>query len=127
MTATAGKASSPVVGQLVGFVGTFGLILLVVTVIVLYEAVLVVDDGDPQALYVLGEFRMILEPGLYFVPPFVSETHPVDPASMTVDLGDRRVEVPEEYREAVEAHTDVVPASDTGEPTPSGGTVGGRR
>jgi regulator of protease activity HflC (stomatin/prohibitin superfamily) len=67
----------------------------------LSSALHVVEAGTVEVLVVFGEERAVLEPGLVFVPPFVSETRPVDARTMTVDTGDRREPVPEEFEDDV--------------------------
>jgi len=99
-------ASLRVVGQ-VGTVGLLGAVLMLLLAVVLFDAVEVVDDGELVALYVLGEYKTVLAPGINFVPPFVSDLYPIDPRTETVELADRRVELPAEGRENLARHTDV--------------------
>lgn len=81
------------------------LVILLSVAVTLYSAVEIVEEGPPVALLVFGEMQAVLEPGLNFVPPFVSTTYPIDPQTMTMDAGDRELEVPEEYAQAVRTAT----------------------
>jgi len=128
--------AAAVPAQAGGFLGVLGLVVLVLTVVSVYSAAVVVEDGRPEALFVLGELRAVLEPGLQFVPPFVSETYPVDPETETVDLGDRRLDLPAQHREALSAHvrpvdgdtdTDTATDTDADRPSPPGDASDDRR
>ena len=66
-----------------GLVGLFVLALAVVTV---WQMVRFVDAYDKQALTVFGEYRGLLEPGINFIPPFVSRTYPFDMRTQTMDV-----------------------------------------
>src|SRR6056297_1996110 len=66
-----------------GIVGLFVLALAVVTV---WQMVRFVDAYDKQALTVFGEYRGLLEPGINFIPPFVSRTYPFDMRTQTMDV-----------------------------------------
>jgi regulator of protease activity HflC (stomatin/prohibitin superfamily) len=67
----------------------------------LYSSLHVVEEGAVEVLVVFGEERTVLEPGLTFVPPFVSETRPVDVRTMTVGAGEGRETVPGEFEDEV--------------------------
>jgi len=77
----------PVTLQLSGLgfwiVGLFVLMLAVVTV---SQMVRFVDAYDKQALTVFGEYRSLLEPGINFIPPFVSRTYRFDMRTQTMDV-----------------------------------------
>lgn len=64
----------------------FVLVLLIATVL---SAVETVPPHEQRALTVFGEYQRMLQPGLHFVPPFVSRTYPVDvrtqESTLTVD------------------------------------------
>ncbi|MEF8824728.1 MAG: SPFH domain-containing protein [Halapricum sp.] len=66
-----------------GIVGLFVLVLAIVTV---WQTVRFVDAYDKQALTVFGEYRGLLEPGINFVPPFVSRTYRFDMRTQTMDV-----------------------------------------
>jgi len=87
------------------FTAVVGLFLLVVLLVpaavVAYSLAEVVEEGEVEALLVLGEFRTVIGPGLNIVPPFISTTYPVDPDTMTFDTGDDRVPLPEESHDRV--------------------------
>ena len=89
-----------------GAVTVVGLLVLVIAVVTAYRSVVTVGAGEVKALYVFGEFQAILGSGINVVPPFVSSVHPVDPRTETIDLGDRRVDVPPEGRAALSDHAD---------------------
>jgi regulator of protease activity HflC (stomatin/prohibitin superfamily) len=65
------------------FVGTLVLLLAVVTV---WQMVEIVDAYEKKALTVFGEYRKLLEPGINFIPPFVSRTYPFDMRTQTLDV-----------------------------------------
>lgn len=67
-----------VVLQTSALVPLVGLLLLALVVVTVWRAVVVVDAHEKRALTVFGEYRGVLEPGVNFVPPFVSQTHPID-------------------------------------------------
>jgi regulator of protease activity HflC (stomatin/prohibitin superfamily) len=68
---------------LFGIVGPLVLGLAIVTV---WQMVRIVDAYDKEALTVFGEYRGLLEPGINFVPPFVSRTYPFDMRTQTMDV-----------------------------------------
>ncbi|WP_327053325.1 SPFH domain-containing protein [Halomicrococcus gelatinilyticus] len=63
-----------------------GLLVLAVVVAGVNSAVEIVDATEKRALTVFGEYRGLLEPGLHFVPPFVSRTHTFDMRTRTLDV-----------------------------------------
>ena len=63
-----------------------GLALLFVAVAAVSSAVRIVEAYEKEALTVFGEFRELLEPGIHFVPPFVSHTYPFDMRTQTIDV-----------------------------------------
>ncbi|MFB6069752.1 MAG: SPFH domain-containing protein [Halanaeroarchaeum sp.] len=63
-----------------------GLLLLVLVVVAVYQAIVIVDAYEKQALTVFGEYRGLLEPGINFVPPFVSRTYTFDMRTQTIDV-----------------------------------------
>jgi regulator of protease activity HflC (stomatin/prohibitin superfamily) len=72
--------------QTVGFVGILGVIALILGIIALLQAVVIVDAYEKKALTVLGEYKGLLEPGINFVPPFVSATTTFDMRTQTLDV-----------------------------------------
>ncbi|MFB6080892.1 MAG: SPFH domain-containing protein [Haloferacaceae archaeon] len=46
----------------------------------------IVDAYEKKALTVFGEYRRLLEPGISFVPPFVSRTYAFDLRTQTLDV-----------------------------------------
>ena len=63
-----------------------GLFLLVLLVVAVYQAIEIVDAYEKEALTVFGEFRGLLEPGINFIPPFVSRTYVFDMRTQTIDV-----------------------------------------
>jgi len=63
-----------------------GLLLLVLVVVAVYQAIVIVDAYEKQALTVFGEYRGLLEPGINFVPPFVSRAYTFDMRTQTIDV-----------------------------------------
>jgi regulator of protease activity HflC (stomatin/prohibitin superfamily) len=64
-------------------VGVFVLVLAIVTV---WSMVEIVDAYEKKALTVFGEYRKLLEPGINFIPPFVSRTYAFDMRTQTLDV-----------------------------------------
>ena len=65
------------------FLGVLALSLAAVTV---NSAVEIVDAYEKRALTVFGEYRGLLDPGIHFIPPFVSRTYPFDLRTQTIDV-----------------------------------------
>jgi len=63
-----------------------GLLVLLLAVVTVSQMVRFVDAYDKQALTVFGEYRGLLEPGINFIPPFVSRTYPFDMRTQTMDV-----------------------------------------
>jgi len=78
-----------------------GAVLLVLLLVTAYSSVTVVREGEIEALFTFGEMEAVLYPGLNFVPPYVSNTYPIDTDDMTVDTGDGYVSVPQEFRQEI--------------------------
>jgi regulator of protease activity HflC (stomatin/prohibitin superfamily) len=77
------------VGEFVGSVNPLfvvGLVLLALAGAAVYSAVEIVEAYEKEALTVFGEYRRLLEPGINFVPPFVSRTYPFDMRTQTLDV-----------------------------------------
>ncbi|HET7325582.1 MAG TPA: SPFH domain-containing protein [Halococcus sp.] len=66
--------------------GIVVLLILVVAVATIYSAVEVVNAYEKRALTVFGDYRKLLQPGINFVPPFVSNTYPFDMRTQTLDV-----------------------------------------
>ncbi|WP_138004833.1 SPFH domain-containing protein [Halalkalirubrum salinum] len=66
--------------------GLIGLLVLLLAVVTVWQTVRFVDAYDKQALTVFGEYRKLLEPGINFVPPFVSRTYRFDMRTQTMDV-----------------------------------------
>jgi len=63
-----------------------GIVLLVIAVAVVWQMVVIVQAYEKKALTVFGEYRKLLEPGINFVPPFVSKTYAFDMRTQTLDV-----------------------------------------
>ena len=63
-----------------------GLLALVLAAATVYSAVEIVNAYEKRALTVFGEYRRLLEPGITFVPPFVSKTYAFDMRTQTLDV-----------------------------------------
>lgn len=59
------------------------LVVLVVAAITINSAVEIVNAYEKRALTVFGDYRKLLEPGIHFVPPFISQTYPFDLRTQT--------------------------------------------
>jgi len=69
-----------------GVVPIVALVLLALAVVMVYQMVEIVNAYEKRALTVFGEYRKLLEPGINFVPPFVSKTYPFDMRTQTLDV-----------------------------------------
>ncbi|MFB6083212.1 MAG: SPFH domain-containing protein [Halorientalis sp.] len=69
-----------------GVVSIVLLLVLLLAVVTVYQMVEIVDATEKRALTVFGEYRKLLEPGINFVPPFVSQTHAFDMRTQTLDV-----------------------------------------
>ena len=76
----------PVSLQLGLGIPTVGLLALLLAVVTVYQMVEIVDAYEKKALTVFGEYRKLLEPGINFIPPFVSRTYPFDMRTQTLDV-----------------------------------------
>jgi regulator of protease activity HflC (stomatin/prohibitin superfamily) len=78
----------PLQGGVLGAFGLFviGLLVLGLVVATIASAIEIVDATEKKALTVFGEYRGLLEPGIRFIPPFVSETHHFDMRTQTIDV-----------------------------------------
>ena len=63
-----------------------GLLVLLLAVVTIWQSVAIVDAYDKEALTIFGEFRKLLEPGISFIPPFVSRTYAFDMRTQTLDV-----------------------------------------
>ena len=62
------------------------LFVLVLAMVTVWQMVRFVDAYDKQVLTVFGEYRGLLEPGINFIPPFVSRTYTFDMRTQTMDV-----------------------------------------
>ena len=63
-----------------------GLLLLGLAIVTVSSMVEIVDATEKRALTVFGEYRKLLDPGIHFIPPFVSATHRFDMRTQTLDV-----------------------------------------
>ena len=63
-----------------------GLLFIFLIVVTIWQAIEIVDAYEKKALTVFGEYRKLLEPGINFIPPFVSRTYPFDMRTQTLDV-----------------------------------------
>ncbi|MFW6018408.1 MAG: SPFH domain-containing protein, partial [Halapricum sp.] len=63
-----------------------GFLVLSIAIATVYSAVEVVEAYEKRAVTVFGEFRRLLEPGIHFIPPFVSKTYVFDMRTQTLDV-----------------------------------------
>ncbi|QLH81943.1 SPFH domain-containing protein [Halosimplex pelagicum] len=76
----------PVLQSLGGALPIVAVILLLLAVVMVYQMVEIVNAYEKRALTVFGEYRKLLEPGINFVPPFVSKTYAFDMRTQTLDV-----------------------------------------
>jgi regulator of protease activity HflC (stomatin/prohibitin superfamily) len=72
--------------QGIGTVSVLGALLLILAIVTLASSIEIVDATEKRALTVFGEYRKLLEPGINFIPPFVSRTHTFDMRTQTLDV-----------------------------------------
>jgi len=61
-------------------------LLLLLAVVIVWQMVEIVDAYEKKALTVFGEYRRLLQPGISFIPPFVSRTYRFDMRTQTLDV-----------------------------------------
>ncbi|WP_257298433.1 SPFH domain-containing protein [Haloarchaeobius sp. FL176] len=61
-------------------------IIGILIIVALASAVKIVQPTEKRTLTVLGQYRGLLEPGIHFVPPFVSSTVSFDMRTQTLDV-----------------------------------------
>jgi regulator of protease activity HflC (stomatin/prohibitin superfamily) len=67
-------------------VAAIGILVLVLAIATVWSMVEIVDAYEKKALTVFGEYRKLLEPGINFIPPFVSRTYAFDMRTQTLDV-----------------------------------------
>ncbi|HII51788.1 MAG TPA: SPFH/Band 7/PHB domain protein [Halobacteriales archaeon] len=60
--------------------------LLILAIIIVTQMVVIVNAYEKKALTIFGEYRGLLDPGIRFVPPFVSRTYTFDMRTQTLDV-----------------------------------------
>ncbi len=76
----------PVTLQAIPGLSIVGLLFIFLVVVTIWQAFEIVDAYEKKALTVFGEYRKLLEPGINFIPPFVSRTYPFDMRTQTLDV-----------------------------------------
>jgi regulator of protease activity HflC (stomatin/prohibitin superfamily) len=66
--------------------GIIALIVLLIVIIAVSQSVVIVQATEKRTLTVFGKFRRILEPGISFVVPFISQTYAFDMRTQTLDV-----------------------------------------
>jgi regulator of protease activity HflC (stomatin/prohibitin superfamily) len=74
------QAIGALVVPLVALVG------LIIAIVAVWQAIEIVNAYEKKALTIFGEYSRLLEPGISFVPPFVSQTHAFDMRTQTLDV-----------------------------------------
>ena len=67
-------------------ISTIVLLIVALAVITVYSAIEIVNAYEKRTLTVFGDYRKLLEPGINFVPPFVSKTYSFDMRTQTLDV-----------------------------------------
>ncbi|WP_044956154.1 SPFH domain-containing protein [Halococcus hamelinensis] len=67
-------------------ISTIVLLIVALAVVTVYSAIEVVNAYEKRTLTVFGDYRKLLEPGINFVPPFVSKTYSFDMRTQTLDV-----------------------------------------
>ena len=62
------------------------ILIVVLAIVTMYSSIKIVNAYERHALTIFGEYRKLLEPGINFVPPFVSRTYPFDLRTQTLDV-----------------------------------------
>ena len=78
------------------------LLFIITFAVTFWSSVTIVREGTIEILFVFGEVRAILEPGLNFVPPFVSSSYPIDVRTMQYETPDGSEQIPPPYHDDVE-------------------------
>lgn len=79
---------------------------IVLLLVLMLSAATVVPEDQVMAVYVFGDLKGVVGTGVYFFPPFVTTTYPVDTAEMEILTDDGPKPVPPEFERQVNAHTD---------------------
>jgi len=60
--------------------------LFTIVVVAVWQSVVIVNAYEKRALTIFGKYSRLLEPGISFVPPFVSKTYQFDMRTLTMDV-----------------------------------------
>jgi regulator of protease activity HflC (stomatin/prohibitin superfamily) len=70
----------------IGILGIIALVILLLVIIGVSQSVEIVKAYEKRALTVFGDYRQLLDPGINFVPPFISQTYAFDMRTQTLDV-----------------------------------------
>ncbi len=79
---------------------------LALLLVLFLTAATVVPENQVMAVYVFGNLQGIVGPGVYFFPPFVTTTYPVDTSSMEILTDEGAKPVPPEFERQARAYAD---------------------
>ena len=71
-------------GGVVG--GIVTLVILAIAIVAVYKSVVIVQAYERKVWTLFGQYRGIKEPGISFIPPFVSATYAFDMRTQTLDV-----------------------------------------
>ena len=71
-------------GGVVG--GIVTLVVLAIAIVAVYKSVVIVQAYERKVWTLFGQFRGIKQPGISFIPPFVSATYAFDMRTQTLDV-----------------------------------------
>jgi regulator of protease activity HflC (stomatin/prohibitin superfamily) len=70
-----------------GFVGGIvTLVILAIAIVAVYKSVVIVQAYERKVWTLFGQYRGIKQPGISFIPPFVSATYAFDMRTQTLDV-----------------------------------------
>ena len=69
-----------------GIIGIIALVILLIVIVGVSQSVEIVKAYEKRSLTVFGEYRQLLDPGINFVPPFISQTYAFDMRTQTLDV-----------------------------------------
>jgi regulator of protease activity HflC (stomatin/prohibitin superfamily) len=66
--------------------GIVTLVILAIAIVAVYKSVVIVQAYERKVWTLFGQYRGIKEPGISFIPPFVSATYAFDMRTQTLDV-----------------------------------------
>lgn len=82
-------------------------VLLTVALITAWSSIENVPSHEKRALTVFGAYRRMLEPGIRFIPPFVSITYPIRMETQTLDIPQQEATTRDDSPVTVAATVDI--------------------